>query len=556
MALMLLSPLLLGVVAQETSVFNIQIPQDLRKTNGYRHMEAQFGQISYNRMITQKLYYSNSTLCSPDAVAGGGLPRGSWTPPYILMVDRGDCTFVTKAKAAQRLGATALVVADNLCTCDDVLCTGLSASTCQAQEPIMADDGTGLAVTIPSILMVKTDADLIKEYLFCGKRTQDPTWTCPSEPPTDLYIQAQLEYSLPDPDERVEWSLWTTSVDEVATVFVESFKETAVALGSHQLFSPHFYTYNGSDYGCRKANECGNLCTNGGRYCAPDPDGAFDRGVSGADVVKENVRRTCIWQLYGSSKNLPEDDPNRGLGIPWWDYVSGFWHACGCDDCVLRGDFSSPTCVESAMLTAKIDPGPVNDCIALSGGFADDADNSILDAEIAELTKNGIYQIPECLVNTQQIVGGLDTANVLNAICEGFSDGDEPRACDCLPQVAFPAAYEDCISNLPEVPPVKSTVTSGSKKSQQSGLEWWAVVLVCLAVVFSMLVAGLFYWKTTQTHMRDQVRGILAEYMPLDGGGGGPLERGNNNPIHTPGGLSQELPTTSSSNNNGAFNSK
>jgi len=31
--------------------------------------------------------------------------------------------------------------------------------------------------------------------------------------------------------------------------------------------------------------------------------------------------------------------------------------------------------------------------------------------------------------------------------------------------------------------------------------------------------AGFVYWKRQQAEMRDQVRGILAEYMPLDDDG-------------------------------------
>jgi len=33
-----------------------------------------------------------------------------------------------------------------------------------------------------------------------------------------------------------------------------------------------------------------------------------------------------------------------------------------------------------------------------------------------------------------------------------------------------------------------------------------------------MGTAGFMYWKKSQREMRDQVRGILAEYMPLDDG--------------------------------------
>ena len=37
-------------------------------------------------------------------------------------------------------------------------------------------------------------------------------------------------------------------------------------------------------------------CTNGGRYCSPDPDQNLERGLSGADVVKEDLRQMCIFR--------------------------------------------------------------------------------------------------------------------------------------------------------------------------------------------------------------------------------------------------------------------
>jgi len=40
------------------------------------------------------------------------------------------------------------------------------------------------------------------------------------------------------------------------------------------------------------------------------------------------------------------------------------------------------------------------------------------------------------------------------------------------------------------------------------------LLMVCL--VFGG--AGYIHWRKTREEMRDQVRGILAEYMPLEGG--------------------------------------
>lgn len=69
----------------------------------------------------------------------------------ILMLDRGDCTFVTKARNAQNIGARiALVVNDEEGPVENIL---------------MIDDGTGSDVNIPVILIRKEDGDIIKKFM-------------------------------------------------------------------------------------------------------------------------------------------------------------------------------------------------------------------------------------------------------------------------------------------------------------------------------------------------------------------------------------------------------
>ena len=47
-------------------------------------------------------------------------------------------------------------------------------------------------------------------------------------------------------------------------------------------------------------------------------------------------------------------------------------------------------------------------------------------------------------------------------------------------------------------------------------MPWYGVLMLVVSIVVVMLLAGLAYWKRTQRQMRDQVRGILAEYMPME----------------------------------------
>mmetsp|Transcript_23721 Transcript_23721/g.94074 ORF Transcript_23721/g.94074 Transcript_23721/m.94074 type:complete len:545 (+) Transcript_23721:65-1699(+) len=527
-----------GAAAQQSSVFNIEIPSQLHKQGGgYRHQEAMFGAPTYGQTISQQLYYANSTLCTLPDSASGGYPPGTWRTPYVLMVDRGDCTFVTKVRNAQLLGASAAVIADNQCICGDADCPDLA--NCQYGEPIMADDGSGGDITIPAVLMWKADADEIKVYLICGTYDVSALSTGCGPPNHLTMVQAQLEYSLPAPDDRVEWELWTTSVDQGSEAFLISFRSTALALGQHMFFTPHYYTYNGTLYGCRNSDICGSLCTNGGRYCAPDPDRDFDTGLAGKDVVRENLRRTCVWKLYGGvDLPLGEDDPQRGVGETWWDYIGNFSNQCGSQE-----QFTNPDCIDKALSLASASPQLVDSCIRSSGGVEDNSgDNSMLDHEIKLKTENNIYVVPELIVNGKATWGALNVANVLSTICAGFSPGDEPQACECVDLAYAQTEYDQCLADARASLYVDPTTGNGgsygsksSKKDSSDGelIPWWGVFLLVVAIIVTMLIAGLVYWKKTQQQMRDQVRGILAEYMPLEDLG--PSQQTATNAMHSHG---------------------
>lgn len=81
-----------------------QIPHSLFKEQGYDHREALFGVPPYGGSIAQNVYYANSDLCDPNVDTSIGYPKTvdkydkdiGWQAPYILMVDRGGCTFVKK----------------------------------------------------------------------------------------------------------------------------------------------------------------------------------------------------------------------------------------------------------------------------------------------------------------------------------------------------------------------------------------------------------------------------------------------------------------------------
>jgi hypothetical protein len=399
-----------------------------------------------------------------------------WKYPFILMVDRGDCTFVKKVRNAQRSGAAGVIIADNTCLCsagskcvpDD------EAEECESKEPIMADDGSGADITIPSFLMFKQDADPIKNSLK-----------------ENAMVRMEMAWALPRPDDRVEYELWTTPKDMVSRPLQRKFREIAVALGQNAKFTPHMYVYDGLNAGCKAPdgqNQCYNLCTNNGRYCSTDPDDDLDSGLSGADVVTESLRRACIWQEYGVD----------GIGIPWWDYITEFLFRCDQEEF-----FTNEVCIKDAMTHSEIDHAKIKGCMEDSGGLENDGPNTLLESELTAREAAGVVILPSFYVNSAPLRGALTIGEVFEAICAGYASGSEPDVCtkcahcddldNCVHQGHCPGAVGSMDS-------VSTPVFAGS----------------LAAVVFCFTCIGLIQWQRSQRQMRAQVRGILAEYMPID----------------------------------------
>ena len=459
-----------------------RLPPEFNKKGGYDHKEALFGVPPYGGAIQQNVYYAAQDLCDGPVDKTKGFPErpvdketgkpGVWPSPFILMVDRGGCTFVTKVRNAQHAGAAAVIIADDKCLCSREECQPEPGLLCENREPIMSDDNSGSDITIPSFLMYKEDVDPIKKALMDNK-----------------VFRMEMNWPLPAPDAIVEYELWTTPTDLVSREFLREFKQAALALGEHAKFTPHMYVYDGIKSGCRDddgTNQCYTLCTNNGRYCATDPDNDLNKGISGADVVTESLRRECIWRVYGEK---------NGIGTEWWDYVNEFLYRCDTEQF-----FTNEDCIKDAMEHSNVNKFKIDACMQDFGGLEGDEPNELLQTQLQEKEASGIVILPAASVNGAALRGALEFAVVFKAICAGFRKGHEPEIC-------FKCA--DCQDEHKCV--IKGTCAS---KQAHVSMPVFGASLLGLALLFSCV--GLIQWQRSQRQMRDQVKGILREYMPLD----------------------------------------
>ena len=388
---------------------------------------------------------------------------------------------------AERNGAAAVLIADNVCLCKDENCRNENQyDTCEDSEPTMADDGSGGDVSIPSFLLFKHDADRMKKMLQGGSS-----------------IQVEMTWKLPNPDKRVEYSLWSVPTDSLSQDFLRSFKQVAVKLDKQAHFTPRMYIYDGKQAGCvgRDLN-CANLCTNNGRYCATDPDNDINRGISGADVVTESLRRLCIWKEYGESD---------GIGREWWDYIEEFYERCH-----TYTKFNDIDCVDDAMRRAKVNRDHIRTCMRSSGGLEGDKPNSVLDLEIQARNDKGVVILPTVTVNGVPLRGALTSTNIFDAICSGYAPGTRPDICA---QCSNCNNVASCVNNNGIC--LSGTTGRGGSSARTAVVPKGRVssgtfVFSMLLIVGAFAGAGFWYYQRSREEMRDHVRGILAEYMPLE----------------------------------------
>jgi hypothetical protein len=358
----------------------------------------------------------------------------------------------------------------------------------------MADDGSGRDISIPSFLVFKPDADLIKKEVTANQP-----------------VRAEMVWSLPSPDDRVEYDLWTVPSDEMSKDFLLHFKMLAIALGDRAYFTPHMYIYDGVRDNCvgnNGENNCANLCTNNGRYCATDPDGDLDSGVSGADVVHESLRRLCLWEHFGKQ---------NGVGVEFWNYLELFNKRCDSPDL-----FADDKCVRDVYTEADIDGVEVERCMHDSGGIKQDAPNNKLDMEIVAQNDRGVVVLPTAYVNSVAIRGALTPSNVFTAICAGFVEGSKPPVCHFCSSCSDAATCVQrgyCATNLPSH--IIHGITHRDAEGEVSINFFSTTLMFCFALFIGL---GAWHYNKTRIEMREHVRGILAEYMPLDDGPGDLLD--------------------------------
>ena len=115
---------------------------------------SNFGITPYGHSIVGNLWLDVDNIdgCKPFSTEFNGDYDLDEDPTPIVIVRRGECSFVTKARNIEHAGGRLAIIADN--TVENV------------DNVVMVDDGNGNGIRIPSILIGKSDGNTLIDYLI------------------------------------------------------------------------------------------------------------------------------------------------------------------------------------------------------------------------------------------------------------------------------------------------------------------------------------------------------------------------------------------------------
>merc|ERR1719198_2724677 len=171
------------------------------------------------------------------------------------------------------------------------------------------------------------------------------------------------------------------------------------------------------------------------------------------------------------------------------------------------------------MAAADIDSALIDQCVTGdNGGIDGDNANAMLDLAISDM--EDAVSTATLQVSSVDVLSPYNRETVLGEICAGYSIDQKPGVCSCAGAASSNNdAYNLCVERNMEKSGGDGGAVRVRGEPEQTGVPIWGVFLIVVGVVGLMLLAMFIYWKRTQQQMRDQVRGILAEYMPLDDDG-------------------------------------
>lgn len=440
------------------------------------------GKIKATYAIYGEIPYASSTIAKIQ-----NYKIKSFTPPYLacekidegmdlfqqnlkgtsttsaVIVDRGNCSFVTKTRNIQKIGGQIAIVVNNV--------------DMDINDVFLADDGTGSDIVIPTLLISKKDGETIKAFI--KDKTQEDK------------LVLSIDFSLKS-SKTVSYDLFFSSDNLEMYKFITDFQSYFLKLQPYSNFKVHYVSYISDDYEPTKHKELDH-CISAGKFCALP---RFDLGImDGRIIINENLRQKCIFNMAFTF------DP---FGKDYFKYIDGFYTNCLSSESKVFSESCSNKVIEDSL--KHIEVSDVRDCVKKSYDGEINSNNSFIinnkmlqeDYEVEK--RYNVQILPGIIVNGREIYGAIKAYNLFEAICGSLVES--PSFC-----------------NNPKLLEIQENSNTGS-----SDLSTGAIILIILAVVVLNVIIVYFckkyivrkmHEKIESSEINGKINNVVSAYLAL-----------------------------------------
>ncbi len=293
----------------------------------------------------------------------------------ILLVKRGKCTFVSKVRNGQKIGVNMVIIINN--------------STEGIHNLIIADDGTGNDIYIPSAMINKKDGDKIYNFL--------------QENNNKVYVIIDF---LLNQNKKIELETFFSSSEKKAYQLLINLSQYFPDFKNQIIYKPRYVSHKSPKYTKNNKNKITN-CVSGGLYCYFPKKSTIVQ--DGEKIILENLRQKCIYK-----ESFDKNDINI-----YFKYMEYFYNNCINID---KPDFSEK-CSNNTLKNIGLKENNIYKCIAQSFGVSYYSnsilqnDNSILKNDYDIQSYYYINSFPAVIINKTPIEGIIKENKIIEIMC-------------------------------------------------------------------------------------------------------------------------------------------
>ena len=162
------------------------------------------------------------------------------------------------------------------------------------EEMFLADDGHEGDISIPAILISKSDGNKILNYYLMNKDNKEEI----------NKIRFEIKFDIENKNNTVNYDIWYTPDTENVYTFLKEFEKYQKSLGDSVKLGVHFVTFPHFGYdeeNKEKDKSPKEDCLGSGLYCIrPGKLGITD----GSIIVLESIKQKCIYNIANNQNKL------------------------------------------------------------------------------------------------------------------------------------------------------------------------------------------------------------------------------------------------------------